>query len=548
MKKIMLVDDEILVRESIRDCINWEKEGFIYCGDASDGEVALPLIEQLEPDILITDIKMPFMNGIELSEIVRTRMPDIKIIILSGHDEFEYARAALRVGAMEYCLKPVSAADIIRLLQETSKVIDRERLEREQRQLLLQLQSDYAVKTQHKLLNDLCCGLIATAEAMHTAALLNVALYAKHYVVAVTDFRCHDGRARLVADKLQEAEQFLSSELSRLPIEPLSYKRSHTETVWLLKGQTAPQLEEALHYLQAGLKNQIEKLFPCTLALGTGSIQERLQGVHASYLDAEDDKHWRRLSQHNRLALFQAASSAQGQSAWPDRQRFIDFLKLGAEHESAGLLSSLADSLRSVDWRDSFYGYYLLNDYTIEVLKTAHELHFASASPAETMEQFEQKMNKVRSADEARAYLQWLLSQYWQWRSDASDKYTEMLEQAKSYIAKNYGNDQLTLQDVADHVMVSPSHLSKVFSQECGQTFIEFLTQTRIRKAKELLLSTSSKSYEIAHRVGYNDAHYFSNLFKRITGITTTQYRKQQLLGNGSVLQAQGAMHENGKH
>ncbi|MGO4542947.1 response regulator [Paenibacillus sp. 2TAB19] len=543
MKKIMLVDDEILVRESIRDCINWEKEGFIYCGDASDGEVALPLIEQLEPDILITDIKMPFMNGIELCEIVRTRMPDVKIIILSGHDEFEYARAALRVGAMEYCLKPVSAADIIRLLQETSKVIDKERQEREQRLLLLQMQSNNAVKSQQKLLNDLCCGLIATAEAMHTAAQLNVTLHAKHYVTAITDIRGIDGRERLNADLIQEAEQFMLSEFSSLPIKLLTYKRSQTETVWLLKGNSIPQLEEALHYLQTNLKDQLEHSFPCALGLGIGSIQERLQGLHASYLDAEDDKHWRRLSQHNRLALFHAASrTQQGQSSMPDRQRFIDFLKLGSEHEAAELLASLTDSLRLVDWKDSFYGYYLLNDYTIEVLQTAHGLHFASSSPAETMKQFEQKMSMVRSANEAYAYLQWLLSQYWQWRSGAADKYSEMLEQVKSYIVKNYGNDQLTLQDVADHAMVSPSHLSKVFSQECGQTFIEFLTQTRIRKAMELLLSTSSKSYEIAHRVGYNDAHYFSNLFKRVTGLTTTQYRKQQLQGSG--LHAEGALHE----
>jgi two-component system response regulator YesN len=543
MKKIMLVDDEILVRESIRDCINWEKEGFIYCGDASDGEVALPLIEQLEPDILITDIKMPFMNGIELCEIVRTRMPDVKIIILSGHDEFEYARAALRVGAMEYCLKPVSAADIIRLLQETSKVIDKERQEREQRQLLLQMQSNHTVKTQQKLLNDLCCGLIATAEAMHTAAQLNVTLHAKHYVTAITDIRGIDGRERLSADLIQEAEQFMLSEFSSLPIKLLTYKRSQTETVWLLKGNSIPQLEEALHYLQSNLKDQLEHSFPCTLAFGIGSIHERLQGVHASYLDAEDDKHWRRLSQHNRLALFQAASRTQQvQSSMPDRQRFIDFLKLGSEHEAAEMLASLEDSLRLVDWKDSFYGYYLLNDYTIEVLQTAHGLHFASSSPAETMKQFEQKMSMVRSANEAYAYLQWLLSQYWQWRSGAADKYSEMLEQVKSYIVKNYSNDQLTLQDVAEHAMVSPSHLSKVFSQECGQTFIEFLTQTRIRKAMELLLSTSSKSYEIAHRVGYNDAHYFSNLFKRVTGLTTTQYRKQQLQGSG--LHAEGALHE----
>ncbi|MFD2877264.1 response regulator [Paenibacillus rhizoplanae] len=98
MKKIMLVDDEILIRENIRECIDWEKEGFLYCGDAPDGELALPIIEAQLPDILITDIKMPFMNGLELTSVVRQKFPQIKIIILSGHDDFQYAQKALRLG------------------------------------------------------------------------------------------------------------------------------------------------------------------------------------------------------------------------------------------------------------------------------------------------------------------------------------------------------------------------------------------------------------------------------------------------------------------
>lgn len=126
MKKVMLVDDEILIRESIRDSIDWKKEGFLYSGDAPDGELALPIIEEQEPDILITDIKMPFMNGLELTSVVRQRFPDIKIIILSGHDDFHYAQTALRLGVEDYCLKPVSAAELIQMLRIVSARIDEE--------------------------------------------------------------------------------------------------------------------------------------------------------------------------------------------------------------------------------------------------------------------------------------------------------------------------------------------------------------------------------------------------------------------------------------
>ena len=116
--KVFLVEDEIVTREGIRDNVDWASEGFEFCGEAPDGEMALPLIEKSKPDILITDIKMPFMDGLQLSKIVREQMPWVKIIILSGHDEFEYAQAAVKLGATEYLLKPISSGDLLKELEQ----------------------------------------------------------------------------------------------------------------------------------------------------------------------------------------------------------------------------------------------------------------------------------------------------------------------------------------------------------------------------------------------------------------------------------------------
>ena len=108
MIKVFLVEDEIIIREGIRYNIDWEKEGLEFVGEASDGELAYPLIQKTKPDILITDIKMPFMDGLELSRLVKQEMPEVKIIILSGYDEFEYAREGIDIGITDYLLKPVS--------------------------------------------------------------------------------------------------------------------------------------------------------------------------------------------------------------------------------------------------------------------------------------------------------------------------------------------------------------------------------------------------------------------------------------------------------
>jgi len=127
MYKVFLVEDEIVVREGIRNSIPWEKTSYTLTGEAPDGEVALSMILDSKPDILITDIKMPFVDGLTLSRIVRKNLPLIKIIILSGHDEFEYAREAISIGVEEYLLKPVSAQEMIKTLDKMAKRIDEEK-------------------------------------------------------------------------------------------------------------------------------------------------------------------------------------------------------------------------------------------------------------------------------------------------------------------------------------------------------------------------------------------------------------------------------------
>lgn len=123
MLKVFLVEDEIIMREGIKRKINWEQEGFEFVGDASDGELAYPLILQSKPDILLTDIKMPFMDGLELSRLVKKELPDTKIVILSGYDEFEYAKEAINIGITEYLLKPITSQQLLEALKKVEEMI-----------------------------------------------------------------------------------------------------------------------------------------------------------------------------------------------------------------------------------------------------------------------------------------------------------------------------------------------------------------------------------------------------------------------------------------
>ncbi|RTE11471.1 response regulator [Paenibacillus whitsoniae] len=513
MKKVMLVDDEISNREAIRTCIPWEEEGFILCGDASDGEMALTLTEQLRPDIVITDIRMPFMDGLEFSAIVRERNPEVKIIILTGHEDFGYARTALRIGVHDYCLKPIREADLIQLLRNASELIDKEREVKANIEKLRQCELEKIEISREKLLNDLCSGFVTTMEAIRLGRSLSLDLQARYYVVVIADVRTFGD------NPFQQA-------LDRKDL--FQFKRSRTEICWLIKGETLEQIQHGLKIFKniRQINREQTSTASVSITMGFGSVQERLMNIHLSFLEAVEDMHWKRLSSQNRVTRCESISGSMEQYVFLDRTCFVNFLKIGSPSQLSSFIKEYASALKGIDWATSPFGFYILNDLTFEVFRSAKEVYRHRDTPEDTLQQLQQMIKTIRSLDEATQYLISLTNQFWSWRSQTNDRYGEMLRRVKAYIHSNYSNDTFSLQDAAEHVNVSSSHLSKVFSQETGHTFIEYLTQYRITKAMELFKTTSFKSFEIAFRVGYNDAHYFSTLFKRITGMTTKEYKK----------------------
>lgn len=515
MKKVMIVDDEILIRENIRHCVDWTKEGFIYCGDASDGEVALPLIEEYMPDILITDIKMPFMDGLELTSIVRKQMPEIKVIVMSGHDEFRYAQNAIRLGVEDYCLKPVSPSELIELLQKVSKKIDEEQQRKKNQSI-----------TREKLFSDLCGGLISTSEAIESAKELSLSLSARFYAVLTFDIRGINNDPQSPSVMIAILHMLASENSS--DIDTLSYARSRTKIVCILKGNSAEQLIELQNNLSEHIQSIAKMKYACETYVGFGSVQERIQGIHVSYLEAEEDKYIMRLTQQNRTSLIEMGDHWH-MDIMLDRGKFLEFLKIGVPSQKDRFIHEFASSLKPLNWKSS-YGFYLLNDLTLEAFRTAKQSFSAGLNPSDSIERLQQKIQKITTWEHCIEFLGTLLHELWQWRAESSDKYGDIISHVKKYILEQYQNDHLSLKLIASHVKISPSHLSKIFSQETGQTLTEYMTQVRINKAMELIKTTRSKSFEVAFDVGYNDPHYFSKLFKKVTGMTPKEYRNQGVI------------------
>ena len=188
MFKVFLVEDEIVVREGIRKNIQWEQYGFSYAGDAPDGELALPLIRQIQPDLLITDIKMPFMDGLALSELVRKELPRTKIIIISGYDDFTFAQQAIRMGVEQYLLKPIIKEKMVELLISLQKKMEQEQEQREYLSMFQREAQEYEAFSRRRFFEQIVTGGMSVSEISETAKSMEIDLNAPSYNILLFSF------------------------------------------------------------------------------------------------------------------------------------------------------------------------------------------------------------------------------------------------------------------------------------------------------------------------------------------------------------------------
>jgi two-component system response regulator YesN len=278
MFSVFLVEDEIVAREGIRNSIPWENTPYTLVGEAPDGEIALPIIRDIKPDILITDIKMPFMDGLALARIVRKDQPWMKIIILSGHDEFQYAKEAISIGVEEYLLKPVSAAEMIRSLDKVARQIveEKERLDHVESLEIRVQSSDEIIR--ERFLNDMVIGLMENEDIIGKSHEMGLDLLPGGYVVMVVDFPIDSDDFRQCA-KAKSLLDFLVKDRHEI----IHFSQSVEKEILLFKHMNESLVDEAIYPLAQSLKFEIERNTDCKVSIGIGSVVDHLHETKRSY-------------------------------------------------------------------------------------------------------------------------------------------------------------------------------------------------------------------------------------------------------------------------
>jgi two-component system response regulator YesN len=520
--KVVLVEDEIVAREGIRDNVDWLSVGFKFCGEAADGEMALPLLESTRPDVLITDIKMPFMDGLQLCKVVRERLPWVKIVILSGHDEFHYAQEALKLGVTEYLLKPVGVQDLHEVLQKVAGQLDQERQEQEVLQKLKNQVADNLSLRREKFLLQLVMGDASSLEAIQQSRQLELDIIARWYQATVIKAELCGPAEQFDFHQFQQVERIVAGLVQHNP-DVFLLKKDLDELVLIIKGDSRDHVTQEAYFLTGLIKNEVEASTNCLLRVGLGAPQERLSDIHRSFAQA--------------LAMVQQVSQVikPGQAAGQtdkaellklDKVLLENYLKFGSAAEFETFFAAYLRPLSQAALDSYLVKNYIFIDLVLTTAKFVHRLGGVVDQVIPEINSVETLLLNIKTVEQIRVEARKICASALAFRdSQANNQHVAVTQAAKTYISDHFANPDLSLHEVAAHVNVSASHFSAVFSRETGETFKEYLTGVRIKKAKELLKTTSLKTFEIAYQVGYKDPHYFSAVFKKQTGLSPSEFR-----------------------
>lgn len=531
MYRVLLVDDEEDVREGLVVEVDWEALDLRIVGLAENGREALEMAERVEPDIVVTDISMPFMDGLELARRLRERNPLVKVVILTGYDEFDYARQAVSLSVDEYLLKPFSAGHLTELLTRLRAQMAAEVAEREDVQQL----RDHYYTSLPLLQADLMATLLhrqKSPEYIHgKAKQCGLDLHGERYGVSVLTLHM-DGDQSEDAELKQFAALNIAAEV--WTEHGAGHAFMHQETIVLLYvdrwgGEDGEKRQQqALENVMRSINHYLR--IPATV--GSGSIVNTLAGVKHAYEDALLALDYRLVPGTDPLIyIADVERQTAGKLRFDElkQQTLTRCLKAGTQAELEDALEIIFREITVEHGRSD------IQLYLIEVLTNVWKAAQASGEAMEDIFgagfQLYADLFRLPGLSEAQGKVHevCLLVQH-RIASGRQHVYKDIVEQALSFTKEHYADPDLSIQKVCGHLHISSGYFCGIFKKEVQLTFLQYLMQIRMEAAKELLRSTEMKSFEIAGQVGFAEPNYFSFCFKKHVGVSPKEYRKQTAL------------------
>ncbi len=526
--KLILVDDEDEVRGRISSKISADS-GFSVVGTAGNGYDALDLIEKHSPHVVLTDIKMPFIDGIELASIIRRDFPTVRVAFITGYDEFDYAREAIELNVYSYLTKPVTQGDISRFLNKLKAELDQEIKEKYNLELL----RNRFEQSIPLIIDNYFVSYLVSTSAGNAGDIENL----KSYGVSLDDSNYLLSFIKMERDEsIQDVMEYEKRKLSlRSVIQSIMERHSYRHysflfndgIVFIIKEKGKLFLREVDQVFYEMLK-KAERFLSVRIDIGVSSLHREFQQLHRAYEEAGKALAYSKFLNAGRIIYIDQLEEDKPKVlnlSESEIRNLEHTVKFGTDQELRNLMETLKLNALRDNKTIANYRPYIINLLHIMVsYADSIALDLNSLLGGDVLEE----MVKFRSLEQM---FDWALSVFLKLREmNLTTKMTssqKLLDRAIRYIHDHFADPAISMEMVCEELGISISYMSLLFKKERETTFVKYLTSVRMEKAKEYLKLTGDKIIDIAGKCGYSEVYYFSHSFKKYTGMSPKKYREE---------------------
>lgn len=528
--KILLVEDDFIVRQGILYSIDWSEHNLEICGEAMNGEQGYEMAVSKQPDIIITDIRMPVMDGLQLAEKIKKVYPHMEIIILSGYDDFSYAKEAIHIGVHEYLLKPIDAEEFLKCVCRLRDSIESKRKMNQLHQEKENVIKENKKEIQANLLNKIIQPTITKKEEQirNNLSTLGVVFDKPIYKVlllTIEDFLFLT-KGRLEEEKLEILQRINdiieNTFFHGVHIE--SFINKYGQFVIIMNGESISKL-----YLEdccQKITNKVlEEGFQCIFSCGTE--KNAFSQVYISYQEAVSALHQHICQKGQNIIYFNGniiEDNWMFEEVKQEEQLILEYMQ---SYDEEGMVQCMDRIFqKAVIEKQTFKSIQATCTKLIALLIA--QLEEMLVLKEEVLFLFIEIERKIQQTFSAK-YLETSMKEFVHELSDVlkntkNDKYNSFVSEAMDYVENNY-KSKVSVKDIATKLSITPNYFSQIFKAQKGMNFTDFLNEFRVKKAKQLLKYNDLKVYEISELVGYQNYKYFNKIFKKYTGMSPKEYQ-----------------------
>ena len=532
MLKLMLVDDEPLIIKGLKKIIHWEECGFEVVGIAHNGEDAATLAEKINPHVIVTDVRMPGMDGLELVKVLNLKKIKSKIVILSGYDDFSYVQTALKNGCIDYILKPVKCDEfeniLIRLRQMIEDEIEKEIVTSDlKRKLVLSMNA-----FREKLLTDIVAGKLKSNMEIEEALKQHDIVVHGSFIIMTVEIGNIPDIVELVN---HEEKKTMGNVIFDLIDGVLNEKKmgyifnTHNDKFVVLVTDSEKRINGRFgEYIAIEIRKVINEIMDRTVTIGISPVYKHLDKIAQAYKESEIALKYKLIMGVDTLIYFDIIQHGEKLTfSYPFNieKGLFHSIQTGDTEECNRVINLLFSNINQYNLISPDYIYMICTELLLMTSRMiTEEGGDINKIFKEGIFSIEEIM-KNESIGDLRQWFKHIYKQIADYVNVLKKGNTKgIVKDIKHYIEKNY-NMEINLNDLANQFYINPSYLSQMFKNETGQNLIDYITFVRILNAKRLLMDKDMKIYEVSIMTGYPDSKYFSQVFKKITGVTPKEFR-----------------------